>query len=306
MERPIYTLPPDLFVGGPYALAPSNLWHYPREQWEAVWKRVTGKGLRGAILDTGYKAHPDLPVPIYTKSFISGQSIVDGNGHGTHCSGTMLGRNGLGGAPEADLISIKVLSNQGSGGSDGIEAGIRDAADAGADVISMSLGGGGSDAGTNSAIDYAWSKGCYVIAAAGNSGYNGSNTIGWPGRYENCICTASYKEDGEISNFSSGGPQITWALPGSNIVSCSLTEAYTLMSGTSMACPGGAAVLLLIKELQLREGLPIWRSASEAKNFIKLNTQDAGAPGFDPRFGLGKPLINTIIEGLINDTLVWS
>lgn len=305
MDRPIYYLPPDLKIDGPYwgLEAP---WHMQLAEWEPVWARVTGKNIKIAILDTGYKAHNLLPVPILTRSFINGQTIEDGNGHGTHCAGTALGRGGIGAAPGADYIAVKVLSNQGSGGSGGIEAGIRWAADQGADVISMSLGGGGSDAGTNSAIDYAWSKGCYVVAAAGNSEYNGQNTIGWPARYLGCLCTASYAKNGAISNFSSGGREIDWALPGSNIISCGLNNNLVEMSGTSMATPGSAGLLALIKELQLREGYPIWQNADDARSFIKLNCEDSGAPGFDVRFGWGKPLRNKIVEGLVNDTLVWS
>lgn len=305
MTRPIYTLPPDLKITDLSVLAP-NVWHMPKDKWDLVWKRVTGLGIKVAVLDTGYKSHPDLPEPIATKSFINGQTVLDRvSGHGTHCCGTAVGRNGIGAAPEADLIIGKVLSDQGSGGSDGIEAGIRWAADQGADIISMSLGGGGSDSGTNAAIDYAWSKGCYVVAAAGNSGYNGSNTIGWPARHLGCLCTASYKEDGAISNFSSGGREIDWACPGSNIISCNLNGGYASMSGTSMATPGSAGVLALIKRMQLQEGYPIWKSADDARAFIKLNCEDAGAPGFDVRFGWGKPLMDRIVAGLINDDLIW-
>lgn len=306
MTRPIYTLPPDLVIENPSVMAPSNLWHLPSAQMQSIWNRVTGKEIKIAILDTGVVNHPELPQPIITKSFINGQSIADRNGHGTHVSGTALGRGGLGVAPAAMLISCKVLSNEGSGGSDGIEAGIRWAADQGADIISMSLGGGGSDAGTNSAIDYAWSKGSYVVAAAGNSGYNGADTIGWPGKYLNCLCIASYQQNGTISGFSSGGRRIDWATPGSNIVSCNLSGGYATMSGTSMATPFSAGVLALVKELQLREGYPIWKSADDARSFIKANCDDAGAPGFDVRFGWGKPVLDRILSGLVNDDLVWN
>ncbi len=305
MNGPIYTLPPDLRIDEVFAAAPSNLWHIPKDEWEPVWARVDGHGMKISVLDTGIADHPDLPEPIATRSFIPNQSVQDGNGHGTHCSGTALGRNGLGIAPGASLLIGKVLSNQGSGGSAGIAAGVRWSVDQGADVISMSLGGGGSDQETNRAIDYAWSKGCYVIAAAGNSGYNGANTIGWPARYLGCLCNASYQQDGRISSFSSGGREIDWATPGSQIISASTRGGYATMSGTSMATPFGAGLLALIKHLQLREGYAIWQSADEAREFIKLNCEDAGEPGFDVRFGHGKPLVDRIVSGLINDDLRW-
>lgn len=305
MTEPIYTLPPDLVIDEVSVLAPSNLWHLPKDKWDPVWSRVRGKSIKIAVLDTGIADHPDLPKPIATRSFINGQTVFDGNGHGTHCSGTALGRNGLGVAPDAELLIGKVLSNQGSGGSGGIAAGVRWAADQGADIISMSLGGGGSDSGTNQAIDYAWAKGCYVIAAAGNSGYNGANTIGWPARYLGCLCNASYQQDGRISSFSSGGREIDWATPGSQIISASTRGGYATMSGTSMATPFGAGLLALVKELQLREGYPIWTSADMAREFIKMNCEDAGQPGFDVRFGWGRPLVDRILSGLVNDDLQW-
>ena len=165
-----------------YTQAPNNLWHLPRETWDKIWNNVTGKTINVAILDTGYASHPDLPVPSKERSFV-GQPIQDGNGHGTHCAGTATGRNGLGVAPEANLFVGKVLSNAGSGSSAGIAAGIRWAIDEGADVISLSLGGGGPDEATRRAGEHALSKGVVLVAAAGNAGYNGGNTIGYPAKF---------------------------------------------------------------------------------------------------------------------------
>lgn len=301
-----YIIPPDLVSGDAFAMAPSNLWHLPTDKWKAVWERVTGKTVRVAVLDTGYTSHPDCVDPIASKSFIGGQSARDGNGHGSHCAGTALGRNGIGVAPGAELIVGKVLSDQGSGGSGGIAAGIRWAADQGADVISMSLGGGGPDSETNSAIDYAFSKGAIVNAAAGNSGYNGSNTIGWPAKYTGCLCCAAYRSDGQIASFSSGGREIDWACPGQDIISITNTgSGYRSMSGTSMATPFGSGVLALVVELMRREGNARWTAADSVRKFFEVNCEDAGAPGQDVRFGWGKPLIEKIVTGLINDSILW-
>jgi len=302
-----YIIPPDTVVNDAVlVMAPTNLWHLPTERWKPVWERVTGQGVKVAVLDTGYTSHPDCVNPVASKSFVSGQQVRDGNGHGSHCAGTAVGRNGIGVAPGADLLVGKVLSDQGSGGSGGIAAGVRWAADQGADVISMSLGGGGPDQETNSAIDYAFSKGAIVNAAAGNSGYNGSNTIGWPAKYLGCLCCAAYRSDGQIANFSSGGREIDWACPGQDIVSISNTgSGYRSMSGTSMATPFGSGVLALIIELMRREGNSRWTSADAVCKFFELNCEDAGQPGQDFRFGWGKPLIEKIVEGLINDSIIW-
>lgn len=303
---PIVGIPPDTVVETDvYAMAPSNLWHLPSDVWSQIWSNVTGHGISIAILDTGCNDHIDLPTPIHAESFVRGESWRDGNGHGTHCAGTALGRNGIGVAPEANLIVGKVLSNRGSGSSSGIAAGIRWAVDAGADVISMSLGGGSSYGPTNSAIDYAWSKGCIVNAAAGNSGFNGStNTVGWPAKYTSCICNGAYRSDGSIASFSSGGSELDWATPGQAIISASYRGGYATMSGTSMATPFGSGLLALIKELLLREGHPQWKSKSEFDSLIAQFVEDRGRPGKDPSWGYGVPLYAKLTSALVNNSLI--
>lgn len=294
-----YTIPPDLVIEPDvYALAPTNLWHLPSDVWEAIWDKVTGKTIKVAILDTGCNSHEVLPEPVAAKSFVRGQSWKDGNGHGTHCAGTAIGRNGIGVAPEAELIVGKVLSNGGSGSSSGIAAGIRWAVDEGADIISMSLGGGSSYGPTNTAIDYAWENGCIVNAAAGNAGYRGANTIGWPAKYKSCICNGATRSDGSIANFSSGGREIDWATPGQSIISCSHRGGYVSMSGTSMATPFGSGLLALIVELMRREGESEWTAKEAFDEFVTQFVEDRGAPGKDPRFGHGVPLYTDIVHSL--------
>jgi len=299
----LYSISPDTGCRLSYQQQAPNLWHLPKAVWVPLWEKTKGEGVKIAILDTGYTKHVDGPAPIASRSFISGQSVVDGNGHGTHCAGTALGRNGIGVAPAADLIVGKVLSNQGSGGSAGIAAGVRWAADNGADIISMSLGGGGSDAGTNAAIDYAMSKGCIVNAAAGNSGFNGNNTIGWPARHVNALCCGAYDSNTRIANFSSGGPQMDWACPGVGIISFSRTgSGFVTMSGTSMATPFGSGLLALIVSVMRRMGSAAWSGIQAIREFFKANMKDVGAPGFDVRFGWGIPVAQELIPPLIRFT----
>lgn len=305
---PDYGIPPDLERHDDLVFGSSaETWHLPRDKWRPVRGRVTGRGVKVAVLDTGIVEHDTLPTPVAAESFIRGESVRDGNGHGTHCAGTVLSRDeDIGVAPEAGLIVGKVLSNRGSGSSSGIAAGVRWATEQGADVISMSLGGGSPYQPTIDAIREAMDAGVWVTIAAGNSGFSGrGNTIGWPARSGEGICTAAYRSDGSIAGFSSGGSQIIWACPGQQILSCATRGGFVMMSGTSMATPFGAGLAALIIELMRREGSPTMKGKDAVHGFITRIVQDAGQPGYDPSFGHGKPMVDRIVELLANDDLGW-
>ncbi|PLR94141.1 S8 family peptidase [Bacillus sp. T33-2] len=231
-----------------------------------------GDGIKVAVLDTGaYTSHIDLTGNVeQCKDFTQASSplvngsCADRHGHGTHVSGTVLangGHDGLGiygVAPQSELWAYKVLNDRGSGYSDDIAAGIRHAADEAARtgskvVISMSLGSSAKDSLIASAVDYAYSKGALVVAAAGNSGPS-SNTIGYPGALVNAVAVASLDNTQvngtyKVSDFSSRGNPATDAdyviherdievsAPGGSIYSTANNGGYTTMSGTSMATP---------------------------------------------------------------------
>lgn len=301
---PIVTLPPDLISEIELFAAPTNLWHM--KPIIPLWTKVTGKGIKVAILDTGKKKHDVLPEPIEAQSFIQGESWDDGNGHGSHCSGTVLGREGIGLAPDASLIIGKVLSNGGSGSSQAIADGINWAVDSGADIISMSLGSSSPFAPMQNALKRAWTKGVLVVSAAGNSGFNGSNnTIGYPAKYPESLCIGASASNGERASFSSGGREMDIVCPGQDIISCSLTNTYRSMSGTSMATPFFAGLLALILELMRREGYAAWESIEAVRAFLAANSDDRGNPGRDPSWGFGVPKYSDIINLLNNENLVF-
>ena len=128
-----------------------------------------------AVLDTGIASHPDLACKVVAaKNFSTSSTLDDVYGHGTHVAGiaaaatnNATGVAGLGWS--ASLLNVKVLGDSGSGSYSAIANGITWAADRGADVINMSLGGTSASSTLQSAVDYAWSKGAVVVAAAGNN-----------------------------------------------------------------------------------------------------------------------------------------
>lgn len=219
----------------------------------------------------------------------------------THVSGTSVGRGGIGYAPEADHIFAKVLGDSGAGSTSWINSGRIWAAKEGAHILSESLGGGGGGKADIDSIQKAFEFGISIdCAAAGNAGYNGSNTIGYPGKYEIMGCVGAYRADGRIANFSSGGREIDVACPGENIISSSAKGGLQSMSGTSMATPAFAGLMALIIHKRRITGFPDIFGIAAWKEFFKNEgfLEDAGAPGFDPRFGLGKPIITNILNWL--------
>jgi subtilisin family serine protease len=205
------------------------------------------------IIDTGVDyTHPDLKVnTTLAKSFVSGtKSANDDNGHGSHVAGIIAAKNNsvgvVGVAAGATVIPVKVLNRNGSGTISGVIAGVNYVATNGhaGDVANMSLGGGVStsldNAVSNAAVNIKF------VIAAGNDGKNAGNYspahVNGPNIY-----TISAMGQGDIwaswSNF--GNPPIDYCAPGVSIYSCYKNGGYATLSGTSMATPHVAGILLL-------------------------------------------------------------
>lgn len=205
-----------------------------------------------AVVDTGIqRSHPDLDakiVPGY--DYVQNDTAPDdGNGHGTHVAGTAAAEtnNSTGGAgtcPNCKLMPVRVLDNNGSGTLANVANGINYAANNGAKVINLSLGGGGSTA-LQQAVDNAWSKGVFLACAAGNSNTS-STSSAYPGAYANCFAVASTDSADARSSFSNYGSWVEAAAPGSNIYSTWLNGGYNTISGTSMATPHVAGLAGLL------------------------------------------------------------
>jgi thermitase len=198
------------------------------------------------ILDTGVDAqHEDLQGQYQS---VRSKYDKDVRGHGTHCAGIAgaVSDNNLGIASLApgegfvEISSIKVLSDYGSGSQRGIINGILEAADAGADVISMSLGGRSNTSRQRAyqeAVQYAQSKGAIVIVAAGNDG--GSAKIISPANVPGVITVTAVDTVLQKANFSNSieGLEMGIAAPGVAIYSTLPGSKYGALSGTSMATP---------------------------------------------------------------------
>ncbi|WP_400164518.1 S8 family peptidase [Brevibacillus sp. TJ4] len=204
-----------------------------------------------AVVDTGVQLdHPDLRakiVPGY--DFVSNDtSPADGNGHGTHVAGIAAAvtnnRIGIAGVcPLASIMPIRVLDNSGSGDLMNVARGIVYAAQQGAQVINLSLGAPASSSTLQSAVQYAWSRGAVIVAAAGN---DGSATPNYPANFANVIAVASTNENDTKSGFSNYGLWVDVAAPGDQVLSTYPRNYYSYLSGTSMAAPHVAGVAALL------------------------------------------------------------
>mmetsp|Transcript_17383 Transcript_17383/g.30334 ORF Transcript_17383/g.30334 Transcript_17383/m.30334 type:complete len:759 (+) Transcript_17383:40-2316(+) len=222
----------------------------------------TGKGVNIYILDTGVNYnHNDFGSRAsLAADFTSedGQGIADGNGHGSHCSGTAAGSS-YGIAKEANILGVKVLTSSGSGASSDVITGIawavqnqKDYYDGEPAVLSLSLGGGKSKAMKN-AVNDAVAEGMIVVVAAGNDATDACNSspsdAGGSADDGGVITVgATTKTDG-FASYSNYGSCVDLLAPGSSIKSTykGSTTSTATMSGTSMATPhvaGVAAVLL--------------------------------------------------------------
>lgn len=217
----------------------------------------TGTGIKIAIIDTGVEKKECLEDNIIdTKNYVAGESNIDYFGHGTHVAGII---NGL--APDAQIIDIKVLGEDGAGKISTVIKGIDYAVSSGADIINLSLGAfsllGDFDPLAMKA-NWAWDQGVIVVAAAGNSG-PAYATINCPGVADKIITVGACDLDGNIADFSSRGPAFSSLKPdivatGVNVISLRAThckigkeyDEYLVASGTSMATPvvtGACAIL---------------------------------------------------------------
>lgn len=250
-----------------------------------------------AIVDTGVDlSHPDL-----ADHLLPGRDLVnqddepqDDNSHGTHCAGIVAATadNGVGiagVAPGVSLLPVKVMDAQGAGSVATICEGIVWAADHGADVINLSIGGLGGPEAKQAAVDYARAKGVVVVAAMGN---DGKFHAVYPAASKGVIAVGATTAEDTRASFSNMGVWMAVSAPGHKIVSTILRGSYWPMSGTSMAAPHVAGLAALLRSA--RPALTV----DEVTERIRKGAKDLGKPGYDDEFGQGRVDFGRTLEGL--------
>jgi subtilisin family serine protease len=274
----------ELTIAAPSDPASASQWALNMIRAREAWQYLPGRyfnssnpppgRIRVAVLDTGSDCtHDDFKnggtstnsslggqlnwslsgAPVATAVASPACAWQDDHSHGTHVAGiiAMSANNGMGGAGAGyalEIMTYKVLSQVGSGSDSTIANAIVQAANAGAHVISMSLGGTGYSQTLQDAITYAWSKDVAVVVAAGNLG---SSSVYFPAHAFHALAVASVNSTGARSSFSNFGLAIGAAAPGESIYatipSVDGSPRWGNKSGTSMATPHVSAVAGLLR-----------------------------------------------------------
>ncbi len=212
--------------------------NYSRSTWLRSESGKKGAGVKVAVLDTALGAATAKMLDSYIvghKSWVGGSALGGENDHGSHCACTAL-------PDKAKLLHGAVLGNNGSGGSAGIIAAIHWAVDSGADIISMSLSGSGSEASYERAIRRARDRDILVFCAAGNEAERG-NPKRFPGGCASAVAVGAFdRKTDRRATFSCHGAHVDIAHSGVGVLSYSARATLIRMSGTSQATPNAVWV----------------------------------------------------------------
>jgi serine protease len=292
-EQPGDTKTASSSLGEPNDPMYSKQWHLHNIGVVGAWKQTKGSGITVAVIDTGITRVRDLAETKFVKGydFVSDrEEVKDDNGHGTHVAGTIAQATnnyyGVAGiAYEASLMPLKVLNEYGGGTVADIAAAIKFAADNGANVINMSLGGGGESRLMKEAIEYAHAKGVVIVAAAGNES---QNSAAYPARYPHVIGVSALGPDGEKAPYSNFGAGVDISAPGGSDAGKVLQQTidpetgdavFLGLQGTSMAAPHVAGVAALIQAAGVKQPddvLKVLKASARSVQDDGLNYYGAG------------------------------
>jgi serine protease len=283
-------------------------WHFDSIQAQTAWDLSTGAGVVVAVLDTGLAAgsQDGIGCTVSPIDIVNGDNNpADGDGHGTHVSGTVaqttnnnVGVAGL--AHGACVMPVKVLDDAGNGDFADIADGLVYAVNQGARVINMSLGtnarfGVTSIAVMDAALDYAYANGVTVVCASGNDGNR--NNVSYPAIYPSTIAVGATDFRNSVPRYSNKGTGLDLVAPGGDLGRDDNGDGYAdgvlqethsggswgyyFFQGTSMASPHVAAAAALL----ISQG--IYTSPDQVRSALTCTALDLGSAGYDSASGHG-------------------
>jgi len=287
-------------------------WHMEQIHAGEAWMTTRGEGVVVAVIDTGVawkdsegvRRLPDMNGTEFVdgESFITGlPEGLDDHAHGSHVAGTIAqttnnGVGVVGVAHKAKIMPLKVLSKDGRGSVPGIANAIRYAADHGAHVINMSLGGPLPSKVLAKAIEYAHSKGVTTVCAAGNEH---RSRVGYPAANKFAVAVSATDYERNLTFYSNWGKDIDVAAPGGDTrsdkngdghpdgvlqntirVGRPMENDYLWFQGTSMASPHGAGVAALI----VASGVT---NPDEVERVMKTTAKNPTGAKWDEKYGAG-------------------
>ncbi len=296
---------------------------YQTQQWNLrliglpeAWVFTTGDANPIAVIDTGIDLdHSDLAARIWTNAdevpdngldddsngyvddmhgwnFVSGSTLILGANHGTHVAGIAGAHTnnsiGIAGVSwQSPLMALQALNSNGDGTWADVAEAIVYAADNGARILNLSLGGEEASQTIEDAVSYARGQGCLIVAAAGNSKSQPA-PVEYPAALPEVLAVAATTDSDATWSYSNRGPEVDVAAPGATddprngIFSTSSYNQYAIMSGTSMATPHVSGLAALVWSLQPT------LTADQVAHVIISTAHDVYTPGWDQRTGWGR------------------
>jgi subtilisin family serine protease len=235
------------------------------------------------VLDTGVEVHPSIAEKNITRLTVAGMESVEGEdykGHATAVASLIAGSDARtpGVAPGTAILSVQVLSEDGTGDTFTLASGIVEAVNRGVDIINLCLGTYGDTFYLRKAVEFALDKDVLIIAAAGNDGVEG---VSYPAKYDGVLAVSAVDAAGGHLYFSNRGDEVDIAAPGLGVRAAWSDEGVVMFSGTSAAVPfvSGTIAAIMSETADL--------SAGEAAAIALDYSDDAGAPGKDNAYGNG-------------------
>jgi hypothetical protein len=257
-----------------------------------------GQGIVVAVLDSGVQDHVAFAGKVirefdYVLDANGNPVPIDiDNGHGTAVASIIAGSDSRlpGVAPAAELLSYRILDNDGYTNSFTLAEAIVSAADAGADIINVSLGSDGDSNLVRQAVEYAGSKGALIVSATGNDGLS---HVTYPAAIDGVIAVSAIDARGEHLDFANSGIGLEsggMAAPGYGVVAAWPDGQASNFSGTSASTPyvSGAIAAVMSENFGM--------SAQAAYQLLQQHSNEAGAPGVDPVYGSGNLNIGRVFE----------